>query len=122
MDTRIPKRIFTTYDSVDAETADVGGDGDSDVIVGGVLWYESSRPNGDPAKVRGKPIASTPTPPTPWKWPIWIATAVIEVGADYKLLATNQLKERCQASIAISQGNLFIRTEQHLYCIGRKSN
>jgi outer membrane protein assembly factor BamB len=45
-------------------------------------------------------------------------TAVLSAGADFKLLATNELHERCQASIAISQGNLFIRTEQHLYCIG----
>ena len=45
-------------------------------------------------------------------------TAVLQAAQDFKLLSTNELNERCQASIAISQGNLFIRTEQHVYCIG----
>lgn len=40
----------------------------------------------------------------------------------FTLHSTNRLNERCQASIAISQGNLFIRTKQHLYCIGGDAN
>ena len=46
-------------------------------------------------------------------------TAVFETGPQFKLVARNALNERCQASIAISQGNLFIRTAEHLYCIGQ---
>ena len=49
-------------------------------------------------------------------------TAVFAVGADFKLLSTNELDERCQASMAISQGNLFVRTEHHVYCVGPTPN
>ena len=45
-------------------------------------------------------------------------TTVVEAGPAFKVLAENPLGERVQASPAASQGNLFIRTERHLYCIG----
>jgi outer membrane protein assembly factor BamB len=44
-------------------------------------------------------------------------TTVIEAGREFKRVATNELNEPCQASIAASDGRLFIRTESHLYCI-----
>lgn len=46
--------------------------------------------------------------------------AVIKAGPEFEVLARNSLGERIQASPAISQGNLFIRTEQHLYCVGER--
>lgn len=46
-------------------------------------------------------------------------TVVIEPGAEFKELARNPLGEKCQASMAVSQGRFFIRTEQHLFCIGK---
>jgi outer membrane protein assembly factor BamB len=45
---------------------------------------------------------------------------VIKAGPEFEVLARNPLNERIQASPAISQGNLFIRTEQHLYCVGER--
>ncbi len=36
----------------------------------------------------------------------------------YELLSVNKLDERCMASPAISGGQLFIRTDENLYCIG----
>lgn len=47
-------------------------------------------------------------------------TTVISVGSEFKVIAKNALKEKCQASIAVSQGQIFIRGEKHLYCIGKK--
>jgi len=44
---------------------------------------------------------------------------VVEEGPEYKLVARNDLGETCCASPAISQGNLFLRTEKALYCIGK---
>jgi outer membrane protein assembly factor BamB len=44
---------------------------------------------------------------------------VIAAGPEFKVLAKNSLGEKCQASMAVSQGNLFIRTEKNLYCIGK---
>ncbi len=45
-------------------------------------------------------------------------TLVIAAGPEFKPLAKNSIGEKCQASMAISQGNIFIRSEKHLFCIG----
>jgi outer membrane protein assembly factor BamB len=46
-------------------------------------------------------------------------TTIIQAGPKFNVLAKNPLNEKCQASLAISQGNLFIRTEKTLFCIGK---
>jgi outer membrane protein assembly factor BamB len=46
-------------------------------------------------------------------------TTVVEEGPQFKVVATNELGEKCCASPAISQGNIFIRTEKTLYCIAK---
>jgi hypothetical protein len=43
---------------------------------------------------------------------------LVEPGPELKVVATNALGEACYASPAISQGQLLIRGEKHLYCIG----
>ena len=43
---------------------------------------------------------------------------VIENGPEFKVLARNSIGERCQASYAASQNQLFIRSAKNLYCIG----
>jgi outer membrane protein assembly factor BamB len=48
-------------------------------------------------------------------------TVVIGLGAEFNVLARNPLGERCQASMAVSGGRLFIRTAQSLHCIGPAS-
>ena len=45
-------------------------------------------------------------------------TTVIEAAMTFKILARNELKEKCQASMAVSQKQIFLRTEKHLYCLG----
>jgi len=47
-------------------------------------------------------------------------TLVLNPGDRYDPLATNPLDEKCLASMAVSQGNFFIRGVTHLYCIGAK--
>lgn len=47
-------------------------------------------------------------------------TAIIEAGPEFKVLARNPLGEKVQASIAISNNRLYIRSEQNLFCIGTK--
>jgi outer membrane protein assembly factor BamB len=44
-------------------------------------------------------------------------TIVLATGERFEVLARNPLGEKCQASMAVSQGRLFIRTENHLWCI-----
>jgi len=49
-------------------------------------------------------------------------TFVIAAGREFRVLARNQLDERMVASPAISGGQLFIRTDEHLFCIGKKAS
>ena len=49
-------------------------------------------------------------------------TTVIDAGAQEakpKVLAENALGEKVQASMAISHGHIFVRTEKNLICIGK---
>lgn len=45
-------------------------------------------------------------------------TKVVKAAAEFELVATNKLGEATYSSPAISQGQIFIRGEQHLFCIG----
>ena len=46
---------------------------------------------------------------------------VFAAGDEYKVLAVNTLGEApCRSSVAISDGQLFIRTAKSLYCIGKQ--
>ena len=47
-------------------------------------------------------------------------TAIIEANPKFSgILATNSVGEKCQASMAIAQGNIFIRSDKHLFCVGK---
>lgn len=47
-------------------------------------------------------------------------TTIIAAGPEFKVLAKNPLGEKVQASVAISQSRLYIRTDRNLFCIGGK--
>ena len=47
-------------------------------------------------------------------------TTVIKAGPKFEVLAENALNEYCLSSPAISEGQIFIRTAEYLYCIGKK--
>jgi outer membrane protein assembly factor BamB len=49
-------------------------------------------------------------------------TTVIEPGRTFRKLATNTLDEPTLASMAVSDGSVFIRTEKHLYRIAEIKN
>lgn len=44
---------------------------------------------------------------------------VVRPGAQLDVVAENSVGERCFASLAISQGQIFLRGEKHLFCIGK---
>ena len=46
-------------------------------------------------------------------------TFVLQAGKEFKILGSNELKEETLASPVLSRGHWFIRTKQHLYCIGK---
>jgi outer membrane protein assembly factor BamB len=45
---------------------------------------------------------------------------VIKPGREYECVATYELGEMCYASPAISNGHVFVRGFQHLFCFGRR--
>ena len=46
-------------------------------------------------------------------------TFVIGAGRAFKLIAKNSIGEATYAAMAVSQGELFLRTHKHLYCIAK---
>ena len=46
--------------------------------------------------------------------------AVIEAASTFKQLAVNDLGELCRSTPAIANGNLYIRTYEHIHCIQGK--
>jgi outer membrane protein assembly factor BamB len=49
-------------------------------------------------------------------------TIVMQAGRTPTVLARNDLKERAVASPAISNGQIFIRTDDHVFAIGRRAS
>ena len=48
-------------------------------------------------------------------------TKVVRAGKTFDLVAENAIGEPCYASPAISRGQIFIRGERHLFCLGDQS-
>ena len=48
-------------------------------------------------------------------------TCIVRPAVEHDVIAENELGENCYASPAISQGQIFLRGESHLYCIGEKA-
>ncbi len=46
---------------------------------------------------------------------------VVKPGAEFKVVARNELGEETNASPAISRGQMFLRGDKHLFCIGSTS-
>jgi outer membrane protein assembly factor BamB len=44
---------------------------------------------------------------------------ILDASPYYNLISTNALGEHSNSSVSVSQGNLFIRTHDSLWCIGR---
>ncbi len=49
-------------------------------------------------------------------------TTVMKAGPKFEILARNNLDDYSLSSVAISEGQLFLRTAQHLYCIGKRQS
>ncbi len=48
-------------------------------------------------------------------------TSVVRAGPKFAILAENALNDYCLSSPSISDGQVFIRTTQYLYCIGNRA-
>jgi hypothetical protein len=47
-------------------------------------------------------------------------TSVFTAGPKFELLAENQVNGYCLSTIAVSDGQLFLRTDKFLYCVGQR--
>jgi outer membrane protein assembly factor BamB len=47
-------------------------------------------------------------------------TFVLAAAAKFRLLASNEMDEPVYAALAVSNGEIFLRTYKHLYCIGKR--
>jgi outer membrane protein assembly factor BamB len=47
-------------------------------------------------------------------------TTVLEAGPEFRVLAENSVEEYTLASLAVADGQIFLRTAEHLYAIGRR--
>ena len=47
-------------------------------------------------------------------------TSVVEAGLRFKLVAENELEGYTLSSPAVAEGQIFVRTEKYLYCIGER--
>ena len=47
-------------------------------------------------------------------------TSVFSAGGKFEVLAENAVDEYTLSSVAISQGQIFLRTDKHLFAIGKK--
>ena len=47
-------------------------------------------------------------------------TSVIKAGPEFEVLAENNVNDYCLSTISVSNGQLFLRTSQALWCIGKK--
>ena len=45
---------------------------------------------------------------------------VVRAGPEFEVLATNKMDEVCMATPAISDGEIFLRTHENLYCVSEK--
>jgi outer membrane protein assembly factor BamB len=50
------------------------------------------------------------------------AVFVVAAGDKFQLLATNAVNDRCYATPAVAQGELFVRTRHHVYCFQAASS
>ena len=48
-------------------------------------------------------------------------TSVVKAGPQFEILAENSLNDYCLSTPAISNGQIFMRTAQFLYCIGKRA-
>jgi outer membrane protein assembly factor BamB len=49
-------------------------------------------------------------------------TTVVSADGDFKILAVNKLNDYTLASPAVAGENIFIRTANFLYCLGKKNS
>ena len=48
-------------------------------------------------------------------------TSVFAAGPTFQMLAENALDEYTLSSVAVSNGQIFLRTDKHLYALGKRS-
>lgn len=113
-------RLFVTSATDNGVSCRVSG---LDLKTGEILWntkvFEQV-----PLRKEGKNSYATSTPCADGR--IYFLSeqgesVVIEAGPQFRILARNSIGEKCQASYAVAQQQIFIRSEKNIYCIGQSA-
>ncbi len=88
-----------------------------DLATGAIVWGPERLPkdsySASPTLADGKIYVTSETTGV---------TSVLRAGPKFELLAENPTGEYTLSTIAVSDGQLFLRTEKHLYAIGKRRN
>ncbi len=93
----------------------------------GIMWSldrDSGKPTWGPQRVESATYSASPVVA---EGRIYVTselghTTVVSAGPEFEILAENLIDEYTLSSIAISDGQIFLRTAEHLYCIGIRSS
>ena len=92
----------------------------NELTTGKEMWLERVKPTGASGEIWGSTVMAGDN--------IYFVnqsgdTIVMKANPEkFDLLATNPLQEHCNTTPAISNGEIFIRTDRALWCIGQKSS
>ena len=68
----------------------------------------------------GDDLSMGPSLATDWTTSEDGLTTVLKAGDKFEVVAENDIKEYCLSSVAISDGQIFLRGDKNLYCIGKR--
>lgn len=121
----LPAVVWSTDRGPDVPTPASDGERLYILTDGGVLWsleVESGRVVWGPARVASATYSASPLLADGRLYVTSESglTTVVAAGPEFEVLAENDVDEYTLASLAVSDGQIFLRTAEHLYCIGQR--
>jgi outer membrane protein assembly factor BamB len=125
LDSDSPKQIFSFDHGPDVPTPVCDGKLFYSVNDGGVMWALDAKTGAEVYGGQRLKAATYSSSPTLADGKLYIVnedglTSVVKAGAQFEVLAENSLDGYTLSSPAVSEGQIFIRTDKFLYAIGKR--